>query len=156
VLRQFATVCNNTNTLTNPEGKRKMLERDILNLRQAIEALTAAIKDSQALLVSAALDFASKSEEEALAQHMEDSQPPIEAVEPTPADLPPSIDPVDDPAPTLSDEQVKDLLLQMSRAGKSRDMKAKLAEFGVGLFSALKGDDRQVFVDWLVDLAERA
>lgn len=135
-----------------------MLERDILNLRQAIEALTAAIKDSQALLVSAALEVASKSEEEALVQHMEDSQPHIEveAVEPTPADLPPSIDPVDDPAPTLSDEQVKDLLVQMSRAGKSRDMKAKLAEFGVGLFSSLKGDDRQVFVDWLVDLAERA
>tara|TARA_R110000868_G_scaffold108240_4_gene295689 strand:+ start:230 stop:583 length:354 start_codon:yes stop_codon:yes gene_type:complete len=117
-----------------------MLERDISILTRAIEALTKAIKDSQPLIASPVVDPA----------------PEPEAVEPKPADLPPSIDPVDDPAPTLSDEQVKDLLLQMSRAGKSKELKAKLAKLGVGLFSSLKGDARQAFVDWLVDLAERS
>lgn len=121
-----------------------MIETSIIDLRQAIEALTKAIKDSQPLIASLVVEPAPEPE------------PETDAVEPTPAALPPSIDPADDPAPTLSDEQVKDLLLQMSRAGKSKEMKAKLAELGVSLFSALKGDDRQVFVDWLVDMAERA
>lgn len=139
-------VCNNTLTPTTTESKLKMLERDILNLRQAIVDLTRAINDSMSLLTSTALETASQSEQYELELNIDATEAP----------LPSPIDPVDDPAPTLSDEQVKDLLLQMSRAGKSRDMKAKLAEFGVGLFSSLKGDDRRLFVDWLVALAERA
>ncbi len=132
-----------------------MLERDILNLRKAIEALTQAIKDSRALLISASLEAAAKSEEEALVQHMEDSQPPIEAVEPTPADLPQSIDPVDDPAPTLSDADFKALMLKMSRAGHKDALRSKLAEHNAEKAGDLKGAARESYIAWLVELAER-
>ena len=106
-----------------------------------------AITDSTSLLTSAALENASQSEQYELELNIDATEAP----------LPSPIDPTEGQyVPTLSDEQVKDLLLQMSRAGKSKELKAKLAKLGVGLFSSLKGDARQAFVDWLVDLAERS
>lgn len=119
-----------------------MLERDISILTRAIEALTKAINDSRPLIGSPVVEPA--------------PEPEVEVVEPTPADLPQSIDPVDDPAPTLSDADFRALMLGMSRAGHKDALRAKLAEHNAEKAGDLKGAARESYIAWLVDMTERA
>jgi len=119
-----------------------MLESKIKGLTAAVEMLTKAINDSQALLTQPTTE--------------PEPTPKPDTTEPTPEPLPPAIDPVDDPAPTLSDADLNGLLLTMSREGHKTTIREKLTGFGVGRVSELNAADREMFVDWLIELGEKA
>jgi cell division septum initiation protein DivIVA len=111
------------------KGKRKMLEQKIEDLRRAIEALTEVISATPAA-VPAVPDNAAPAA-------TEQPQPTTEAT----------------PAPAAADEQsIKDLTLEMSRAGHRDAIRDKLSEFGVKKITDLKGDDAAAYYDWLLSL----
>ena len=118
-----------------------MLESKIKELTAAVEALTQAINDSQALVTQPTTPSEPVSAHEAT-----DPEPPLE---PTP-------DPEPEPAPTLSDADLNGLLLTMSREGHKTIIRDKLTGFGAGRVSELNAADREMFVDWLIELGEKA
>jgi cell division septum initiation protein DivIVA len=111
------------------KGKRKMLEQKIEALTRAIEALTE--------VISATLAAAPAVSDNAAPAATEQQQPITDAT----------------PAPAAADEQsIKDLTLEMSRAGHRDAIRDKLSEFGVKKITDLKGDDAAAYYDWLLSL----
>jgi hypothetical protein len=107
-----------------------MLEQKIETLTRAVEALTAAITAS--LAAACAQDTS----------------------EPTPVENEP-LQPTLAPAP--ADEQsIKDLTLDMSRAGHRDAIRDKLSEFGVKKITDLASDDASEYYDWLLSLKGEA
>ena len=104
-----------------------MLESKIKELTAAVEALTQAINASQAPSTQPT------------------AEPETKVVEPTP-----------DPTPTLSDADLSGLLVTMSREGHKVSIREKLTDFGAARVSELDAADREAFVDWLIELSERA
>lgn len=101
-----------------------MLEQKIEALTRAIEALTDVISATPAAAPAAPVDA-------------EQPQPTTDAT----------------PAPADVDEQsIKDLTLEMSRAGHRDAIRDKLSEFGVKKITDLKGDDAAAYYDWLLTL----
>ena len=103
-----------------------MLEQKIEDLTRAVEALTQAMTSAPA---------ASKVFEP-------DELTPVQS-EPLP----------NAPAQKVVDDQsVKDLTLEMSRAGHRDAIRDKLSGFGVKKITDLKGDDATAYYAWLLNL----
>lgn len=106
-----------------------MLEQKIEALTRAIEALTEVISATPAA-----------------APAVPDDAAPVDAEQTQPTTNAP-------PAPAAVDEQsIKDLTLEMSRAGHRDAIRDKLSEFGVKKITDLKGDDAAAYYDWLLAL----
>ena len=116
-----------------------MLESKIKELTAAVEMLTKAINDSQALLTQPTTE--------------PEPTPKPDTTEPGP---PPTPDPKPEHAPTLSDADLNGLLLTMSREGHKTTIREKLTGFGVDRVSQLDAADRETFIDWLIELGEKA
>lgn len=112
-----------------------MLETEIVKLREAIEALTAALGNTNVQTPTNEISLEDK---------------PVEKQAEKPVEPAPS----ENSSDAVSEQDIKDATLSASRAGHKDAIREKLSELGVSKIQELKGDTAATFYDWVKGLTQ--